>query len=223
MAECDVIIWKRRLENCEASLKRKSASLSKVEKGQVELRKTLEAKDAELAKVRAELEIERRTRTNITQLREGLREAQADVNALRRRNGVLKGDVDTAWQNEKRMSEAFEMLNAEMKKSKDMWKRIQTRLVADVEQTMKEQQALQNRHAAMEKLAQERDAAVRRHRQVQEELGPLRMELSVATKELKKIRANFDAQQREIDRLMGELGKKMELVQANLRRIVEKF
>jgi hypothetical protein len=46
---------------------------------------------------------------------------------------VLKGDVDTAWQNEKRMSEAFEMLNAEMKKSKDTWKRIQTRLVADVE------------------------------------------------------------------------------------------
>jgi chromosome segregation ATPase len=131
--ERNVIIWKRRLENCEESLKRKSASLSEAEKGQVELQKALVAKDTELAKVRAELEVERRTRTNVTQLREELREAQADVKALRRRNGVLKGDVDTARQNEKRMSEAFEMLNAEMKKSKDTWKRIQTRLVADVE------------------------------------------------------------------------------------------
>jgi hypothetical protein len=32
------------------------------------------------------------------------------------------------------MSDAFEMLNAEMKKSKESWKRIQTRLMADVEQ-----------------------------------------------------------------------------------------
>jgi chromosome segregation ATPase len=139
----------------------------------------------------------------------------------------LKGDVDTAWQNKKRMSEAFKMLNAEMKKSKDSWKRIQTRLVADVEQTTKDNgyltQALENRHAAMEKLAQERDAAVRHHRQAQEELGPLRMELLVATKDLKKFRANFDAQQREIECLMGERGKKTELVHANLKRIVEKF
>jgi hypothetical protein len=45
----------------------------------------------------------------------------------------------------------------------------------------------------MEKLAQERDAAVRRHRQAQEELGALRMEMSVATKDLKRVRANYDA------------------------------
>jgi hypothetical protein len=38
------------------------------------------------------------------------------------------------------------------------------------------------------------------------------MELSVATKDLKQVQANQDAQQREIDRLMGELGKKTELV-----------
>jgi predicted nuclease with TOPRIM domain len=124
----------------------------------------LAEKDAELAKVRAELEVECRTRTNATQLREELQEVQADVKALRHRNGVLKGDVDTARQNEKRMSEAFEMLNAEMKKSKDTWKRIQTRLVADVEQTTKDDgkltQALENRQSAMEKLAQETDAAV---------------------------------------------------------------
>jgi chromosome segregation ATPase len=197
MAERDVIISKRRLENCETSLKRKNTAMSEAEKGQVELRKALEAKDAELAKVRAELEVERRTRTNATQLREELPEAQADVKSLRRRNGVLKGDLDAARQNEERMSDAFEMLNVEMKKSKEMWKRIQSRLVADVEQTTldngKLTQALEKRRAAMEKWAQEKDAAVRRHRQAQEELGPLWMELSVATKDLKKARANCDA------------------------------
>jgi hypothetical protein len=78
--EHDVIIWKRRLENCEVSLKRKSASLSEAEKGQVELRKALEAKDVELAKVRAELEVEQRTRTNVTQLREELRRCKLTSN-----------------------------------------------------------------------------------------------------------------------------------------------
>jgi chromosome segregation ATPase len=107
----------------------------------------------------------------------------------------LKGDLDAARQNEKRMLDTFEMLNAEMKKRKDLWKRIQTLLVADVEQTTMDNgkltQALENRHAAMEKLAQERDAAVRRYRQAQEELGPLRMELSVATKDVKRVRGTL--------------------------------
>jgi chromosome segregation ATPase len=174
-----------------------------------------------------ELEVERRKRTDVTKLREELREAQADVKELRRWNGVLRGDVDIARQGERRMSDAFEMLNAKMNKSKDTWKRIQTRLVSDMERAHKDNgklaQALENWNAEMEKLAQERDAIVRRHRQVQEELGPLRMELSVATKDLKKVRANQDLQQREIDRLMGELGKKTEFVQANLKRILEKF
>jgi chromosome segregation ATPase len=187
----------------------------------------LEVKDAELAKVRAELENERMKRTEVNKLREEVREAQADVKSLRRQNGVLKDDLDASWQNEKRMSDAFEMLNAEMKKSKDTWKRIQTRLVSDVERAHEDNgklaQALAHRNAEMEKLAQERDAAVRRHRQAQEELGPLRLDLSVAAKDLKKVRANQDSQQREIDRLIGELGKKTELVQGNLKWIVEKF
>jgi hypothetical protein len=38
------------------------------------------------------------------------------------------------------------------------------------------------------------------------------MELSVATKDLKSVQANFEEQQREIDRLMGELGKKTDVV-----------
>jgi DNA repair exonuclease SbcCD ATPase subunit len=144
-----------------------------------------------LAKVRAELENERRKRTDVTMLREEVREAQADVKSLRRRNGVLKGHLDATRQNEKRMSDAFEMLNAEMKKSKDTWKRIQTRLVSDVERAHEDNgkmaQASENRNTALEMLAQERDAAVRRHRQAQEELGPLRTELSVATKDLKTV------------------------------------
>jgi hypothetical protein len=73
------------------------------------------------------------------------------------------------------------------------------------------------------KLKQERDVAVQCHRQAQGELGPLRLELSVAVEHLKKARANHDRQQRDIDRLMGELMKKSFLAQANLKWIVEKF
>jgi ABC-type nitrate/sulfonate/bicarbonate transport system substrate-binding protein len=79
------------------------------------------------------------------------------------------------------MLDAFEMLNAEMKKSKDTWKRIQTCVVSDMERAHEDNgklaQALANQNAKTKKLAQERDAAVRRHRQAQEELGTLRLEL----------------------------------------------
>jgi hypothetical protein len=119
------------------------------------------------------------------------------------------------------------MLNAEMTKSKEMWNRIQKCLVADVEQTTLENgkltQALEKQWATMEKLAQERDAAVRHHRQAQEELGPLRMELTVATKDLEKARGTREAQQRENDRLRCALERRTDMVQANLKRIVEKF
>jgi predicted RNase H-like nuclease (RuvC/YqgF family) len=99
-AERDVTIWKRRLANCEESLKPKVAALTEAEKGQAELRKALEAKDVELVKVRAELDTERRSHTNVEQLRRELREAQAEVKSLKRRNGVLRGDVDKARRNE---------------------------------------------------------------------------------------------------------------------------
>jgi hypothetical protein len=49
------------------------------------------------------------------------------------------------------------------------------------------------------------------------------LELSVAVKDLKKARANQEAQQWDIDRLMGELGKTPAMARANLKRIVEKF
>jgi uncharacterized coiled-coil protein SlyX len=49
------------------------------------------------------------------------------------------------------------------------------------------------------------------------------MDLSAAIADLEKARASHDKQQRDIDRLMGELGKKSFLAQANLKKIVEKF
>jgi hypothetical protein len=49
------------------------------------------------------------------------------------------------------------------------------------------------------------------------------LELSVAVEYLKKARANQEAQQRDIDGLMGELGKTSVMARANLKRIMEKF
>jgi hypothetical protein len=49
------------------------------------------------------------------------------------------------------------------------------------------------------------------------------LELSVVVDNLKKARACRDARQQDIDRLMGELGKKSFLAQTNLKRIVQKF
>jgi chromosome segregation ATPase len=157
----DATVWKRRLANCEESLKRKTVSLTEVEKGQAALRQAalrqaLEAKDAELAVVRSELEAERRKSTNAKQLREDLRRAQAHVKSLRRRNGILRSDVDEARQNEKQMSDAFEVMNVEMEKSKEQWKRIQKGLVAEVERTNEEngrlKQAMASRNAETDKL-----------------------------------------------------------------------
>jgi chromosome segregation ATPase len=194
----DVTVWKKGLVNCEESLKQKTASLTEAEKGQAELRQALEAKDTELAAVRSELEAERRKRTNADQLREELQTAQADVKSLRRRNGVLRGDVDEARQNEKRMFDTFEVMNVELEKNKERWKQIQTRPVTEVERTNEEnarlKQAMTSPNAATEKLKQERDEAVRGHQQAQEELGPLRLELSVAVEDLKKARVNHDRQ-----------------------------
>jgi chromosome segregation ATPase len=173
------------------------------------------------------MEAEQRSRTNVEQLRRELQEAQAKVKSLRRRIGVLRGDVDEAPRNEQRMLTAFEMLTAEQQKSKEMWKRIQMRLVADVENTTKEndrlKQAVDSLNAETKKLKQEQDRAVRRHRQPQEELGPLRMELSVGVGDLKNARQIQRMQQKEIDCLMGELGRKRFLAQASLKKIVEKF
>jgi cell division protein FtsB len=64
--------------------------------------------------------------------------------------------------------------------------------VVDVESTTEEngrlKQAVNSLNAETKKLKQERDTSVRGHRQAQEELGPLRMELSVAVGDLKNAR-----------------------------------
>jgi chromosome segregation ATPase len=138
-----------------------TAALSEAEEGQAELRKALEAKDTELAKVRAELDAERKKRTDMDRLREELRTAQADVKSLRRRNGVLRSDVDAARQNEKRKIDA---LTAKMAESKATWTRTQTHLVAEVERTNEENNKLKLAMASLNaetgKLKQEWDAAV---------------------------------------------------------------
>jgi hypothetical protein len=62
--------------------------------------------------------------------------------------------------------------------SKECWKEVQTRLVAEVERTIEEngrlKQATASRNAEIGKLKSEGDAAVRRQQQVREEIGPLR-------------------------------------------------
>jgi hypothetical protein len=95
-AKRDVTEWKRRLVNCKEALKRKVAVLTEAKKEQVELRQAMDAKDTELAKVRAELEAERRSHTNVEKLRSQLRDAQANARSFKRRIGVLKDGVEEA-------------------------------------------------------------------------------------------------------------------------------
>jgi hypothetical protein len=56
----------------------------------------LDAKDAELAKVWAELEAERRARTNAEKLRGQLTKAQTDVKSFKKRLGMAKADAEEA-------------------------------------------------------------------------------------------------------------------------------
>jgi uncharacterized protein YlxW (UPF0749 family) len=72
---CNVGAWKQRVINCEDALKRKVAALTEAETEQSQLRKAVEERDAELAKVRAGLEVERRARTNAERLCGQLTEA----------------------------------------------------------------------------------------------------------------------------------------------------
>jgi galactokinase len=82
------------------------------------------SEDMELSRVRAELTAERQNRTQVDRLCKELWRAQADVKSLRCRNGILRSDVDEARQNEKRMSDAFEVIKAELDESKERWKEV---------------------------------------------------------------------------------------------------
>jgi hypothetical protein len=54
--ECDIGLWKKCIVNCEDALSWKVVALTEVEKEQGAMRKRVEERDTELAKVRAELE-----------------------------------------------------------------------------------------------------------------------------------------------------------------------
>jgi predicted nucleic acid-binding Zn-ribbon protein len=106
-AETEVMTLKRRLANYEEALKQKVASLTEVEKGQVELRKALADKEAELVAAHKEVAEERRRGADTNHLRGKLRTAEVDIRSLQRRHGILRSDLEEARYKEKQMEKAF--------------------------------------------------------------------------------------------------------------------
>jgi chromosome segregation ATPase len=226
-AEAEVTTWKKRLANCEEALKQKVALLTEAEKGQVELRKALADKEAELAAPHKEVAKERRRSAGTNHLRGKLRIAESDIKSLQRRHGILRTDLEEARSKEKHMTRAFEVMKTEMDQLRERWEQVQSRLVAEVERTNEEntglKQAMTDQNAELDKVRKERDAAVCRHRQAEAELGIVKLELTVAKDDVQKARAGQDEMMKENDRLRNELGKKAFSAQANLKCIVEKF
>jgi chromosome segregation ATPase len=150
-----------------------------------------------------------------------------DVKSLQRRHGILRTDLEEAHSEEKQITKAFEVMKTEMDQIRERWEQVQSRSVAKVECTNEEniglKQAMTVQNAELEKVRQEREAAIRRHRQAQAELGIVKLELTVAKDDVQKARAGRDEQMNENDRLRKELGQKAFSAQANLKRIVEKF
>jgi hypothetical protein len=103
------------------------------------------------------------------------------------------------------MTRAFKVMKTEMDQIRERWKQVQARLVSEVERTNEEnnglKQAMIVRNAELDKVKQEREAAIRRHRQVQAKLGIVKMELSVAKADVEKPLTSRDAQIKENDRL----------------------
>jgi uncharacterized protein YlxW (UPF0749 family) len=122
---------------------------------------------------------------------------------------------------------AFRILQEEQKRKNVEWKRIQTRLMANMESTATEndylQQEVRRLTAEATKLHAERDSTVRHAQQFQEELEALKMEPKVSHKDVRKAWAINRDLQKNVEWLQEELGKKMYLAQANLRRLVDKF
>jgi hypothetical protein len=81
----------------------------------------------------------------------------------------------------------------------------------------------QDQHAELDKERKEREAAERRHRQKQAELGLAQLELAVAKEDVRTARAGWDDMLKENDRLRKELGNRAFTAQTNLKRIVERF
>jgi hypothetical protein len=153
--------------------------------------------------------------------------AQFDVKSLQRCHGILRTDLEEAHSKEKQMTRAFEVMKIEMDQIREWWQQVQARLVSKVERTSEEntglKQAITVRNAELDKVRQEREATIRRHRQAQAELGIVKLKLMVAKDDVQKARTGREEQMKENDRLRKELGKKAFSAQANLKRIVEKF
>jgi chromosome segregation ATPase len=116
MATC-----KQRVVNCKDVLKQKVVALPKAENEQSRLRRAVEERDAELAKVRVELDAERRACTDAERLCGQLAEAQADVKSLKRRCGMAKTNVEEVGREAQKISDAFQILREEQKKKSSEW------------------------------------------------------------------------------------------------------
>jgi hypothetical protein len=104
-AEAEVTTLKRRLANCEEALKLKVMSLTEADlrtaRRQVELRKALADKEAELVAAHKEVVEERRRGADTNHLRGKLRTAEADIRSLQRRHGILRSNLEEARSKEK--------------------------------------------------------------------------------------------------------------------------
>jgi hypothetical protein len=84
--------------------------------------------------------------------------------------------------------------------------------VAEVERTNAENaklnQAMSDQQAELDKARKERDAAERRHRQRQAEVGLAQLQLAVAKEDVRTARVGRDDIMKDNDRLRKELEKK---------------
>jgi hypothetical protein len=226
-AEAEIAALKRRLANCEEALKLKVVSLTEAEKGQVELRKALAEKEAELVAAHKEVAEERRRGASANHLRGKLRTAEEDIRSLQCGNGILRSDLMEARSKEKQRETAFAGTKTDMEQLRKRWEQVQSRLVAEVERTNAENtrlnQAMSDQQAELDKARKERDAAESRHRQRQAELGLVQLELQVAKEDVWTARASRADIMKDNDRLRKELEKKAFSAQANLKRIIERF
>jgi chromosome segregation ATPase len=201
--------------------------LTEAEKGQVELRKALADKEAELVVAHKEVAEERRRGADTNHLRGKLRTIEAEIRSLQRRHGILRSDLEEARSKEKQMEKAFDSMKADMDQLRKRWEQVQARLVAEVERTNAENtrlhQVISDQQAELDRERKEREAAERRHRQKQAELGLAQLELAVAKEDVRMARAGRDDMLKENDRLRKELGNRAFTAQANLKRIVERF
>jgi hypothetical protein len=115
-------------------------------------------------------------------------------------------------------------MRADMEQLRERWEQVQPRLVAEVERTNEENtrltQAMSAHQAELEKARKEREEAERRYKS---ELAIARLEVSVANEDVRTMRATRNAVMKDNDRLRTEIEKKAFAVQANLKRIIERF